>query len=247
MMKRRSVAIVLCFALCSCAWIISPADAKTRTPPVAAVNADADLLYYYFEADPYSAGAIYGEFKNHSDHTISSPRIGFTFFDADGNVLGTAYAIPVFPTMQAGRQMPFFGILSRNGPALNTWDHLETRFCAGFDSDITQYSADGLALKNVKEEIKTPTSVLVNGIVANDRDTEAENAAVAIFFYKKDGRFAGSSVDYLSVPIPAGKSEKFTLDVGVNTFMSSEPIKHAGSGFTYKVYLSSGVGVSMGC
>jgi hypothetical protein len=208
-----------------------PARPTVAASPVPLAD-DLALLYYDFKKDSAGTTRILGEIKNTSDHTTDAPSIGFVFYDKDGDILGTSYALPLYLVIGKAKAMPFEGTVDAQVSRAGRWDHVEVKICRWNQSDIEKYNIKSLKLQQVQETTRSGNKLLIEGSVKNTGADDVSYVAVAAAIYGPDGHYAGSIVDYLLLPVPAGKSERFTIDDNVNLFRSNDPLDIVDTDYT---------------
>jgi len=199
---------------------LAPTPTATQAPRPAVSTepqplADGLELLYYYTIEDESSVTLLGEVRNTTEQRLDSPYFEITLLDIDGNIVGTTNAKPALVTIGPGETMPFE--TSINDIERDEWHSEEIVSCT-WPSEF--YVSEGygelptLQLQDVEEVEQSGDRLEVEGKVLNSGDTPVERVEVIAFVYLPDGRYAGHASERIDVPIPPGKTARFSLDGG---------------------------------
>lgn len=200
-----------------------------ETEPIPLTNA-TELLYYYFATDDRGEASLFGEIRNTTDDEIVSPYVRFTLLDADGNIVSTVDASPLFPFIAPQKTVPISAGYLDVKPT--EWESEEITACGDVYTDP---APPGLSIEDVEETRKEPNALTIEGKVRNDGNTPASGVKVVAVMYREDGRFGGHGVALIQSEIPSGKTARFELSAYGSDMAG---IAEEGSGYTYDVVAS---------
>lgn len=163
-----------------------------------------------------------GAVQNTSDTTLDAPVVGITAYDAVGNILGGSYATPEPPVVEPGAQAYLYGSAPEDLPD----DAVIELFYCPDPGGATEYTDQTAALAlelSVSEEERGERSFHAVGTVQNNGTEPAELVGVVAVFSNPDGRVVGTLSSQLERDVPAGKSMRWTIDHGNQTFHSNHP------------------------
>lgn len=176
--------------------------------------------------------------------------IGITWFDGEGNIVGADYATPMTYVIDAGDLLPVTQATLEFNPFQEEWNSVAFSICGDW---MTQNMIDmgllpGIEITEVKEDPGKDTYAM-SCMLKNTTEVDVENATVYAIFRDQNGRPASYIDETAARTIPAGKSIRVKMNVGVTTFRSSDPFEFL-QGSPYKVEFraahSSGVWI-VGC
>jgi hypothetical protein len=206
-----------------------PRKPKKTSKPVPLTDA-TELLYYYFAADRRGDAALFGEVRNTSDAEVVSPYVRFTLLDADGNIVDTVIAFPLFPFVAAGKTVPIS--VAYLGLKPGDWASEQVTACGDVSTDPVP---PGLSVEGVKETRKDQNGLELEGKVRNGGDAPAAGVEAVAVLYREDGRFGGSGVGLIESAIPPGKTARFRVSA-FGAEMAG--VTEDGPDYTYEVVAS---------
>ncbi len=255
----RLVALLAVLALVATAVSFSPLSAPAGAQPLATTRAllgleepeltttptgqgDADetavplgpgvdLLYYRLVQDEYDNIRLFGEVRNTGAEAIPSPRMQFTLYDDEGNVVGSLGASAVVPVVSPSETAPIEGFL--NDARVRDVAAEEVYLCETFGGASEDPSA-GLEIRDVEEESRGERQLSVEGIVFNTSDSPIDNVSVLALVYDADGRYAGSARNLLQFEIPPGRSGPFSVSGSSYSFAG---LDEEDDDFTYDIWV----------
>lgn len=194
----------------------------TEATPVVAVNG-LEVLYVYAEASTYGT-TFFGEVLNTTDQTAVAPSINVTLFDEQDAIVATTSLYTPLAVIPAGEKMGLDGTSDRTP---DEWARLEVSVSGGGPASPSEIASEpaGVEVRNVNEVEKTDTSLRVLGELYNG-ETGAVGASIRAYFYRADGRYAGTMFQYGNFPsLAPGESGSFKILITVTL----------GPGWTYRL------------
>jgi hypothetical protein len=216
----------------------TPAPLPTVATEPQMLTEGLELLYYYAVAEG-SSTTLLGEVRNTTDQVIGSPYFEIILLDADGNIVGTTNASPALVTTGPGESIPFEARAS--DVARDEW-HQATITACEWGSEYYVEEGYGpsptLQLQEVVEAEKSSDQLVIKGVVLNSGDAPAEPVQVKALVYLPDGRYAGHASTFIDVPIPAGKTARFSLE-GRTYNVPALDFPEIGDSYSYRLWVGT--------
>lgn len=217
----------------------TPAPRPTLDTEPMQLTSDTELLYYYVVPNSQNEAAIFGEVRNISEVAVASPYVKFTLFDAEGNIVDTVTARPLFSYVGPGETVPVEA--SYTGLPMGEWATEEIVGCGNVSTDPLP---EGLSVEDVNEVRKTATALEIEGKVRNGSSEPIDRVAVRAILFRPDGRFGGFGSALINSAIPPGKTARFTLSAYGSNMAG---IIDAGGTYTYTVIPGINSTAAYGC
>lgn len=172
-----------------------------------------------------------------------------TFYDMDKNIVGSHYATPVVPIIQPESRTPLKGEFYEFDPLSEPWDAVEYFVCGALDETfyLDEVAGWDLSLENVEEALENETYE-AEGVIRNSGDVSVENVGIYAIFRDEEDLFCGYGFTFPDRAVPAGKTLKFSVDVGVNTLVPFDPFDIGSGDISAELVLSRAVaGYGINC
>jgi hypothetical protein len=180
--------------------------------------------------------------ENISGVELDAPPIGVAFFDKDGNVLGSTYALPVNHSIPSDRPMPFIGDIYDPPFAVADIGSVELWSCSAWggtdDIQYWGYSHDGLEVQDILEGVHTAEDFEVTFKVLNSAEV-TRNVRAVVAVYDSQGRYVGEEQATNQLDIPAGKSGLFKISIGEGYSSRPTPLEYVDdTEYTYEIWVA---------
>lgn len=239
-MNRRS------FVLAGIGLIVAgKVQAQPATPGVSEVEIapGVQLLSPRYAQTSIGGEPIFlAEIFNTSGQDIVTPVLGLTFFDDDGNIVGSDNISPAIPVSPAGSTTPYAARMGDFDPLASEWDHVTYHACDGRGSDrlLAENSAISVTIEDF-EESAMPDRYRASMRIRNTADVDLDGVSVVTVFRDDNGTFQGLVSDRLKRPIPAGKTMAHEVDLRYGSFAPFERLN--GASYTGEVLVVPSVSV----
>ena len=204
------------------------------------VNIGSGLeIRYYFASDEFATYAL-AEVRNTTGVATPSPSILLTLLDGEGNIVGSANLIDVYPIVEPARPTPYQVVLD---PSIepNSWSSVTIEANPAYGEASC---SSGIEVRDIEKKEQTPEQLRVRGRVFNGGNLPLDGVLVWAAIYRTDGVFAGVINKSIQATIPPGKTaafELFGLRVPGLQLPDSEPA------YTYRIFATNITGGSSYC
>lgn len=162
-----------------------------------------DALGYY---------RVSGEVKNVGNSAVKDAWITATFYDAGGNIIGTAYEHAYLKVLLPGRKSPFEVLLTT--AAASQVHHYSLSVVAS-DADPLP---EGLEILSNTLYIEISGDLVVSGVIKNVASETAHTVKVIAAFYNATGYVVATSYSYLgSQDLGPNENASFNIVLRWNT------------------------------